>query len=372
MKVLLVGNHEFAGVPSMKIFASTLRRELARLAIDVELIVPRPVFGRIKRSGVGLGKWLGYCDRFLVFPWDLRAAAAKADVVHVCDHSDAMYASMVANRPILVTCHDMLAVRGARGELEDWTASRFGPFLQRWICRGMRHAARIACVSQYTLDDVSRILSVEGKLCLVLNGLNHSFEPLPASEVDRQLAGLPAIRDPFLLHVGSNHARKNREGVLRVFAQVPAEINLQLVFAGAALHQDLIALAKELRVFDRVVQVVNPGVEMLKALYNRAVALVFPSRYEGFGWPPIEAQACGCPVVGSEIPPLVEILGQSAVLKPVQDEAGMAESICRIVADKEYRNQLRQRGLENVEARFQTARMVSEYVSLYRMLACQE
>ena len=126
MKVLLVGNHEFAGVPSMKIFASTLRRELARLAIDVELIVPRPVFGRIKRSGVGLGKWLGYCDRFLVFPWDLRAAAAKADVVHVCDHSDAMYASMVANRPILVTCHDMLAVRGARGELEDWRRRYLG------------------------------------------------------------------------------------------------------------------------------------------------------------------------------------------------------------------------------------------------------
>jgi glycosyltransferase involved in cell wall biosynthesis len=372
MKVLLVGNHEFAGVPSMRIFATTLRRELSRLAIDVELIVPRPVFGRIKRSGVGLGKWLGYCDRFLIFPWDLRAAAAKADVVHVCDHSDAMYASMVANRPILVTCHDMLAVRGARGELEDWRASLFGPLLQRWICRGMRQAARIACVSQYTLEDVNRILSVDGKLCLVLNGLNHPFEPLPASEVDRLLATLPAIREPFVLHVGSNHARKNRDGVLKIFAQVPREKNLQLVFAGAALPQDLIALAKELNVFDRVVQVVNPGVETLKALYNRAVALLFPSRYEGFGWPPIEAQACGCPVIGSDIPPLVEVLGQSAVLKPVEDEAGMAESICRMVTDREYCNQLRERGLKNVEARFQTARMVSEYVSLYRTLACQE
>jgi glycosyltransferase involved in cell wall biosynthesis len=153
---------------------------------------------------------------------------------------------------------------------------------------------------------------------------------------------------------------------------VPREKNLQLVFAGAALPQDLIALAKELNVFDRVVQVVNPGVETLKALYNRAVALLFPSRYEGFGWPPIEAQACGCPVIGSDIPPLVEVLGQSAVLKPVEDEAGMAESICRMVTDREYCNQLRERGLENVEARFQTARMVSEYVSLYRTLACQE
>ena len=76
----------------------------------------------------------------------------------------------------------------------------------------MRHAARIACVSQYTLEDVSRILSVDGKLCLVLNGLNHPFEPLPASEVDRLLAALPAIREPFVLHVAlTMHGRTARE-----------------------------------------------------------------------------------------------------------------------------------------------------------------
>ncbi len=110
---------------------------------------------------------------------------------------------------------------------------------------------------------------------------------------------------------------------------------------------------------------------MIEALYNRAVALLFPSRYEGFGWPPIEAQACGCPVVGSDIPPLVEVLRQTAELRPVQDEAGMTEAIRRIAVDREFREQLRQRGFENIRSRFQAARMMDEYVSLYRELACQ-
>ena len=75
----------------MKIFASALRRELISLGIDVDLIAPTPVFGRVKRSAVGLGKWLGYIDRFLLFPLKLRAAAARADVVHLCDHGSSMY-----------------------------------------------------------------------------------------------------------------------------------------------------------------------------------------------------------------------------------------------------------------------------------------
>ena len=98
---------------------------------------------------------------------------------------------------------------------------------------------------------------------------------------------------------------------------------------------------------------------------------MFPSRYEGFGWPPIEAQACGCPVVASAIPPLVEVLGQSAGIRPLDDEDAMAACVHQLATDEEYREQMRQRGLENVRSRFQTSRMMAEYVSLYRELACR-
>ena len=123
--------------------------------------------------------------------------------------------------------------------------------------------------------------------------------------------------------------------------------------------------------YDRVIQVVGPDVKVIEALYNRAVALLFPSRYEGFGWPPIEAQACGCPVVGSDIPPLLEVLRQTAELRSVQDESGMAEAIRRLALDEKFREQMRQHGFENIRSRFQASRMMDEYVSLYRELACQ-
>jgi glycosyltransferase involved in cell wall biosynthesis len=371
MKVLLVGNYEFDGSTSMKIWANSLLRELLQRGIDVELISPKPVFGRLRRSAGGLGKWLGYIDRFVIFPRDLRAAAAKANVVHLCDHGSAVYATMVKNTPVVVTCNDMVAVRGALGEVPDCPASFFGRLLQNWICRGLKRATRVACISQATYDDARRILKSSQNLCVILDALNYPFELLPADEVNRRLAGLPEIQAPFILHVGSSLARKNREGVLRIFAKVAEGTRLQLVFAGEALNAGLIRLAKELKVNDRVVQVIKPDVKIIEALYNRAVALLFPSRYEGFGWPPIEAQACGCPVVGSDIPPLAEVLRQSAELRPVTDEAGMEAAIRKIVDDREYRERLRQRGFENVRARFQTTRMMDEYVSLYRELACQ-
>jgi glycosyltransferase involved in cell wall biosynthesis len=371
MKVLLVGNYEFDGSASMKIWADALLRELLQRGIAAELIFPEPLFGRIRRSSQGLGKWLGYVDRFLVFPPRLRAAAANADLVHICDHGSAMYAISLKSVPTLVTCHDLLAIRGALGEATDCPASFFGRRLQLWIRRGLRRAAMVACVSQFTLDDARRVLGGREGLRLVLNGLNYPFQPRDSVEIDRRLGVIPGLRAPFVLHVGSNLARKNREGVLRIFARSAKGTGLNLVCAGTALSPELVRLARELQIGGQIVQVPGPEVEVLEALYNRALVLLFPSRYEGFGWPPIEAQACGCPVVGSRIPPLVEVLGDTAALRPLEDEAGMAEDIRRLLSDTDYRNRLRQAGLENVRSRFQTARMMDDYVALYTELACQ-
>lgn len=371
MKVLLVGNYEFDGSTSMKVWSDALLRELLQRGIDAEVISPMPVFGRIRPSSGGLGKWLGYIDRFVIFPRSLRAAAAQADVVHICDHGSAMYVLNLRDKPTIVTCHDMLAVRGALGEVPDCPASFFGRRLQRWITKGMRRATRVACVSRFTLSDARRILGQYENLSIVLNGLNYPFQQLDSNETDRRLAGVVDVKAPFVLHVGSNLARKNREGVQRIFAKAAKDVDLRLVFAGAILNEDLAQLARELHIEERIIEVARPDVRVLEALYNRALALLFPSRYEGFGWPPVEAQACGCPVVGSDIPPLVEVLGDSAALRPINDEERMAGDITRLLLDRVYHEKMKQRGLENVRSRFQTSRMMSEYVSLYREVACQ-
>lgn len=371
MRILLVGNYVFEDATSMLIWGRALERELLGLGLDARLIAPRPVFGRLRPASSGVGKWLGYIDRYLLFPYTLRTAAAKADVVHLCDHGSAMYSSMAGGKPVLVTCHDMLAVRGALGEIAEMRASRCGVYLQRWICRGLERATRVACVSQATYDDAKRILRRSARLCVVENGLNYPFQPLTQDEVDQRLEAVRGIEKPFLLHLGTNSARKNREAVLRVFAHVAQEADMQLVFAGQPLNEKLAGLARRLGVQTRIVQAIKPDVKVVEALYNRAAALLFPSLCEGFGWPPIEAQACGCPVVASDIPPLREALGSSALLHPLDDEAGMAKSIGKIAAEPEFRQSLRRRGFDNVRARFHTARMIADYVAIYRELSPQ-
>src|SRR5690606_9028855 len=98
--------------------------------------------------------------------------------------------------------------------------------------------------------------------------------------------------------------------------------------------------------------------------YNRAFAFLFPSKFEGFGWPLIEAQACGCPVLCSNAGSLGEIAGDSAFVRPWEAEDEFAAEILRMAAEEPHRQEWIQRGLVNLE-RFRTERMIDEYVKLY-------
>src|SRR5262249_39691797 len=145
-------------------------------------------------------------------------------------------------------------------------------------------------------------------------GLPYEYKLLPDADAAR--SRLKSIRSfnsnrPFVLHVGSNLRRKNRDGVLRIFARIHNDWDGQLVFAGEPLDTSLRRMAVDLGIVDRVIEVPNPPDELLEVLYNCAVALLYPSRFEGFGWPVIEAQACGCPVVCSNSGPIPEAAGNA-------------------------------------------------------------
>jgi glycosyltransferase involved in cell wall biosynthesis len=163
--------------------------------------------------------------------------------------------------------------------------------------------------------------------------------------------------------------RKNRDGALRIFARCKEKWNARLVFVGDALTQELLSLADRLGISDRIMQVPDASDELLEALYNRAVALLYPSRFEGFGWPVIEAQACGCPVVCSNSGPLPEAAGDAGLFHDVDDEAGFAADLLTL-SDPARRAIWSEKSLRNAE-RFSTSRMVSQYIDIYRSLGAQ-
>jgi glycosyltransferase involved in cell wall biosynthesis len=296
---------------------------------------------------------------------------ARPEVVHICDHSNAVYVGRCRRFPVLVTCHDLLAVRGALGEDTDCPASFFGRILQWWILSGLRKADAVACISEATADDAERLIGHgidRPHISVVRMGLNYPYKRISNELANNRLRAVPGFDAdvPFALHVGSNLRRKNRDAVIRIFAKCKDKWNGRLFFAGDLLTDELLALAQRLGVADRIVQLHNPECEILEALYNCATALIYPSRFEGFGWPIIEAQACGCPVICSNAGPLPEAAGDAGFLHRVEDEDGFAADLLRLTNPS--KREIWSEGSVQHAAKFSTDKMIGQYIDIYRGL----
>ena len=370
--VLLIGNYPADQQQSMQRFATMMMRGLAAAGVPAELIVPQPFLGRVRFAGRFVAKWLGYIDKFVFFPRQLKRKLSEGiDLVHICDHSNAMYQAHLRNRPVVVTCHDLLAVRGALGEDTDCPASPTGKYLQRWIVSGLRKTDAVACASPATLRDAQRIIGQKDgrpQLLLVQHGLNFPYRKQAPAVARTHLArfGRLDLERPFALHVGSNSRMKNRDGALRIFALTKNEWPGQMVFAGQKLTPELRSLGKELDVLGRVVEIEEPTNELLEALYSSALVLLYPSRFEGFGWPIIEAQTCACPVICANREPMSEVGGEAALTADVDDEAAFARALLRLT-DPGERARWSEKSLRNAE-RFHATEMIARYLELYRTL----
>lgn len=367
MKIVLIGNYVADAQESMLRYADLLHTGLREAGHEVALIAPDRT---LKASGPsGIRKWIGYIDKYLLSPRQLTRAARDADVVHVCDHSNAVYVPTRAHVPYVATCHDLLAVRGALGEVNDCPASFAGRYLQRAILRGLGRAHAVACVSTATMKDAKRLLNgYRGKITLVPNSLNYPYTRHDAQTTRARLAecGLPDA-GAYVLSVGSSHPRKNRECALHALARISASWDGKVVFAGLPLSDEQRRLASTLGVENRVVEVIKPDNEQLEALYNGALALLFPSRFEGFGWPIIEAQASGCAVISSSWEPMPEVSGGAAILCEPDDHAAFATAILALAGSHEHREQLIESGLRNA-ARFTRPAMIGQFVALYEQV----
>ena len=380
MKVALLENYAPDQQQSMLRFGAMLRRHAEARGWNLRVIAPRPsgVSQRLGRSAnAAMRKWLGYLDKYVLFPPRLRRevrafGSAERVLVHIVDHSNAVYVPRVPDSETrwIATCHDLLAVRGSLGEDTDCPASALGRRLQRAIVRGLGRSDAVACDSTSTLCDLERLV-VPARLqarCVIFLGLNHSYRRVDAVAARARLRSIEGVpwEQPFVLHVGSNLGRKNKSGVLRVFGRLAGAWPGNLVFCGAPLTPELRAQAARAGVSARVFAVPAPDNAQLEAAYSLAHALHYPSKCEGFGWPMIEAQACGCPVVCSDRTSLPEIGGEAALVHALDDEAGMAESLRRL-GSSEFRAAVAARGLDNIQ-RFKAERMIDAYHALYKAM----
>jgi len=376
--VVLIGNYPLDRQESMLRFRDLMQTRLESLGFPTESIFPQAYFGRSLQKGIG-AKWLGYIDKYILFPPGLvirlsgikRKFSDRKIVVHICDHSNAVYASLARHWfPVLVTCHDLLAVRGALGEDTECPASGFGKLLQSAILRGLGKATAVACVSRATRSDLIRLggSALAERSQVVPLALNHPYRALSREEALGGLAraGINMPLHGFVLHVGSGLRRKNREALLLSVAQIKDSWPGQIVFAGDPLSSGEQTLAKSLGLENRVREISRPDNETLLALYGAAHCLIFMSRFEGFGWPILEAQISGCPVICSNRTSVPEVAGEGALIHEPDDYAAIARDIQRL-QESAFRDTLIALGLKNAR-NYSSERMMGAYGEIYRVI----
>jgi glycosyltransferase involved in cell wall biosynthesis len=348
----------------MERFALMLYNGFRKKRIDVELCRPPVRLGKLVYSTAkGLGKWMGYIDKWLLFPLSLMRKDRNA-YYHICDHSNAFYLKFLPANKTSITCHDVLAIKGALGDKSAYCEASFtGKLLQKWILNNLRKAKKIAAVSCYTLQQLKLITGGKNEAVkewkVIYNGYNQPFEVLPEEQVVNILKPYGLSNKRFLLHVGSALPRKNRKLLIEMLTQI-GDNDLFVVFAGKAIDEDLKKTIHRYQIENRCIAIEQPQHTVLNALYNSCEAFIFPSFAEGFGWPVIEAQACGAPVIASNLEPMTEIGGEGVLYADPNNTAEFI-SCLNALKEQDFRASLIKKGFENT-GRFSTENVLSQYL----------
>lgn len=367
MKILLISNYRPDKQQSMLRYAEMVRQELDNQGHEVEVVYPPVVLGRFSLFPNLLQKWIGYIDKYLFAPAYLRKKARDADIVHICDHSNAMYLSCAGAKPTVITCHDLLAIFAARGTYSEIRVGLTGRILQNWIATNLSRAKHIVCVSAKTQGDLESLApGIRSRTTVIHHHLNWDYSPANADAVNevKSKAGLSPT-DEYLLHVGGNQWYKNRLGAMRIFSALrkyPCFQQTTLIMAGKPWTAEMRRYCESSGLVNHVIERTEVSNNELRALYSGATALLFPSIEEGFGWPVLEAQACGCPIITSNRAPMTEIAGDAAIFIDPSDPERAAEVIAEHTADL---TSLRAAGFRNLD-RFVKDSTISRYSKFYR------
>jgi len=269
-------------------------------------------------------------------------------------------------KPYLVTIHDMSTLlfanqKGFRGDLRRY-----------YLRRGLLRADRVMAVSSATRRDVESVLGVpSSRIRVVYNAPDPVFcaangtpragsagPDFPYPPETQRVLDRYHIHYPFLLYVGRTNPQKNIPRLVEAFAVVRGEMqdhpvyhDLRLIIIGdeIARHPELRHAVIQSRVEAAVRFLGFVPIETLKIFYQLATAFVFPSLYEGFGLPPLEAMACGTPVVCSNVSSLPEVIGSAAVTINPENVFDLARGIREVLLDPELRRDLVQRGFNQVK-----------------------
>jgi glycosyltransferase involved in cell wall biosynthesis len=287
----------------------------------------------------------------------LAASRAKVDVIHAPAYTAPFWAAV----PVVVTIHDVSYERHP-----EWYPYRRDWLRRAFYRRSARSAVHVLTDSAFSAEEIAQAYAIDRQQITVAPlGVTAAF-----SRAADHSAG---VVTPFLLHVGDLHERRNLRMVVDALVEArrrPGAERLSLVLAGVdrGVGESLDQAAASAAAPDAVVRLGSVSEERLRALYRGAAALVYPSRYEGFGLPVLEAMASGTPVIASHAGSIPEVLGNAGVLLDPDDRPGWVAAIGAIMTDEVLARRLRQLGVSRAQT-FTWARTAAITAGVYRRAA---
>ena len=305
---------------------------------------------------------------------DFRAIVRRldCDVVHI---PHLFWIPRGLGCPYVLTVHDLLEhMYGSRDASSLLRSLHF--YMTR---RVLRKAARVIAVSQFTKNEIEKLLVIpDARIEVVYNAIDERFLHGHATEADRELiAQRYLVNYPFLLYAGAIRPHKNVVRIIEAFSALKSELlkegqypDLKLIIIGDALssHPRLRRTVVRSGVQNDVRFLGFVPIEVLRIFYDVAKIFVFPSLYEGFGLPPLEAMAHGTPVVTSNTSSLPEVTGHAALLVNPENVFEIRRGLQRALLDPALRGQMKERGYEQAQ-RFSWTTSVSRILEIYREVA---
>ncbi|NLE75932.1 MAG: glycosyltransferase family 4 protein [Chloroflexi bacterium] len=293
----------------------------------------------------------------------LRAWRWGADVLHVN-----YVAPPFCPCPVVVTVHDI-----SYEFFPQFFSPRDRRMLGAMVPFSARRAAAVISVSERTREDLMRVYGIpRERIAVTLEAAAPGFAPVTEPAVLEDVCARYGIRRPYILALGNLQPRKNIQRLVEAFDLARRQCRLphQLVVAGKAQwrESEVYHTIRERGLQDEVGLPGYVADADLPALYSAADCFAYPSIYEGFGLPPLEAMACGTPVLSSQAGALGEVVGDAAVVVDPTDVPSIAQGLTRLLTDRGVADDYRRRGLERA-AMFSWARLAQETLEVYGRVA---
>ncbi len=284
----------------------------------------------------------------------------EGDVIHLPNQHFARYALFLKNK-FIVTVHDL--IRLYFGFAKETISERILLKLDIWCTK---RASHIIATSQNTKNDLITYLKIpDERISVIYNGVDHSiFKPYDMKLLDK----------PYILYVGSERPRKNLGRMFEAFAKLRKDFpELKLVKIGAPgrsekYRRDTMRNLGSLGITGGVIFIDHIPELDLAYYYSSAALLAYPSLYEGFGLPPLEAMACGCPVVTSNTSSLPEVVGDAGIMVNPYDSDSLAQAMREVLTNRELRDKMVRKGLEQSK-RFSWEKAATETMEVYEKVA---